>query len=235
MNLFSAISAGLTLTQLLLQLTEKQESPVLLDYGANSSPNTDQWRWRRPDRSVDMGDWNDRGLQLLDTATGSHLRFPKRLVLAELLIQLLGYGVLGLILFLGLGLGLGVLRDPTTWLETGAIFALFGAIGVWCVRCSHQVTRIDLYPDRADLVVKYGFWFQRKYRLQPHPRLKFNALKQTWRTRDLRRNRPCCEILVEQSFLPVISLNRKFSLACGPAQGSWIVGGLNYWNTVHFD
>lgn len=230
MDFFSVISAGLLVAQLILALMDKQEAPALLDYRMKSRPNLDPWRWRQPDVRVGIAEQDDRGLQLFDTENASHLRFPKRFFPAEALVQLIGYGFLGLTLVLGLG----TLSDPTNWEVKLIGLGLFGAIGLLCVRCSSQVTQIDLYPDRADLVVKYGFFFHRKHRIRPHRRLRFKQMQRTWLNRDWRKSQPHFEIVIVFPLLWVLKLERRFSLACTLAQESWIVGGLNHWNAVAY-
>ncbi|MGA1284798.1 MAG: hypothetical protein ACO34J_12180 [Prochlorothrix sp.] len=210
-----------------IQRSRKPQDFLILDYQETSQPQTDPWRWRRPDSSVGIGSRGDRGLYLDDSDLASHLVLPYAFGLDKLFLNFIGYLFLLFALFF-------IFSSVLFPVELWAILALMLALGgiIWlCFEAVRQIRRIDLYPDQVHFVFLYGFWFRRKYRLSAHSQLKFMTIEQSVQDpREIDQIAYAYTMFVERITAKGTAKTEAFDLNCTPSQVSWIVGGLNQWN-----
>lgn len=210
-----------------IQRSRKPQDFLILDYQETSQPQTDPWRWRRPDSSVGIGSRGDRGLYLDDSDLASHLVLPYAFGLDKLFLNFFGYLFL---LFALIFTFFAIVFPVELWAILAMMLVLGGVAWIFFVGVG-QIRRIDLYPDQVHFVLLYGFWFRRKYRLSAHSQLKFMTIQQLVQDpQDIRLLTCACTIFIERITAKGTAKTESFSLNCTPSQVSWIVGGLNQWN-----
>jgi hypothetical protein len=191
----------------------KQDEPPI-PYESASSPNVEAWRWRVPDPELNLA--------FCDEGDRSIIYLPNDFSFIELLIVAIGYGMLGLGVFLALHFLI------LSFNLVGAILwsGLIGGSGWYLLFAGSRVIRLELEEKRLTLVSQFGFRLERKHCYPHHPHLEFRGKRQSFWTMDKTQTAPNYNFTIQNSKR---GKAKTFVTACHQPQGSWLVGGLEAW------
>lgn len=184
----------------------KREHPVF-HYDQNSSANEVDWRWRKPDAQL--------GLKLEDDEQKSCLHIPVQLSWIEKGCAVAGYLCAAFVLYM---YGVLFMRDAG-WPDY-MISGIFIILSLALLRTSGRVSSIALYPEHLVIIEPYAFILKRTITYKHDPHLKFKGELMTVSDFKFYIRRRCFYI-----FTP----KRTFLMSLNQSQGSWLVGGLEYW------
>ncbi|MBE9030053.1 hypothetical protein IQ266_09970 [filamentous cyanobacterium LEGE 11480] len=204
-----------------------------IEYTDQSTDNIDPWRWRKPneDMGVVIGEnllyEGDQPLTLKDDAEVSTLIPRSRFNLTDPINHFLGFGCLGLTAF---GLLSALIQRPEGWTWLAGVCFLGMGIGWLLINTGSQAKRINLYPDRIEVMTKYAFFLYRNHCYRPHAKLQFKGNYQSMMNMESGQGEPDYKLTVIQPLFGFFPAQRQFLIACNQTQGSWIVSGLKHWN-----
>lgn len=228
LNILYLIILIFSVINLITTYNQAKQDHQQLEYLETSSPSNDPWRWRSPSQISEISQEEGKNLDIQDTEAASHLFLRQHANFAEFLVHLLGYFFLGIAAF---ALVSSLLNHQNLEIALPSA-AMLMIIATACLQCGDQVSQIDLYPDRIELTTKYALFFNRQTRFKAHKHLKFKGGYQSVLSMNLDQKEPFYKLRIEWRFLGVMTRRRIFFLTCNQTQGSWITGGLEYWNTV---
>ncbi len=203
-----------------------------VSYLKSSRGNPDPWRWRQPNSHLGISYDVDSRLSVRNTASVSHLMFQPVFRFADFSAFLLG----SFQLLLTLSLLSAAFRTGTitanNFLMAVIVYTFMFSLGLLFLRIGERVLRIDLYPDRLQIVTRFAFFFYRKTTYQRDQILEISGKTQKWWAMEGGQINPDYKITIRRSILESLQISKTFCLVCNPMQGSWIVGGLNHWKSL---
>lgn len=181
-----------------------------IDYAQNSTKREETWRWRHPAP--------DLGLEVIDTAECSTVVMEYRGGFVTNVSVALGYaGIAGTA-----ALAARLTTAPHPWL--GLVLVFFcAALSFAALNVGATAERLELRPDTAAVVVRYGWWWQRRHVFRP---LHFHVSGRYQSSLSMNRyqKRPMFVIRIRGRLL-----GSSFLTPLNQTQGSWLVGGLADW------
>ncbi len=201
----------------------KEQFPAA-DYLSQSSENSEQWRWRKPNQNID--------LKLVDDKDQSSLVFDPHFCSTDYIVSVLGAGsYIAAVGFLLFGLWFYFFGGSEDGLRIGAGFTLsffafiFGSAGHTFRQRVCKLSRTN-----SDLVLEYsyGTFFTRKILFSKKSKVNISVKEQSIVEYENSQTAPSYELLIAKkkiiSFVPV-----KFYIPANQSQITWIQGGLNDW------
>lgn len=209
------------------QIWVKGYSPI--DYLQTSQANSDPWRWRKPHGKLRIP-YNvvDRpGIK--DAPNVSSFVFRSAFRFADFTFPFLGIALISFDLLL-------IFRSTVSianFLSAFPMFIFLFCLGVFFLQCyGDRILRIDLYPDRIEIITKFAHVLSQTRTYKRHELLSINGKLQSFWTMERGQIQPDYKLIIKRSLLGYFQMNQTFRLRCDPTQGSWIVGGLDHWRSL---
>ncbi len=200
----------------------------LIDYLQTSQANIDPWRWRKPHSKLRIP-YNllDRpGIR--DAPNVSSFVFRPEFRLADFISPLSGIGLISFDLLLIFNSTVSV----ANFLFAFAIYLCLFCLGLFFLQYGDRVLRIDLYPDRIEIITKFATFLPRTTIYKRCQLLSINGKLQSFWTMERGQIQPDYKLIIKRPMLGYFQVNQTFRLRCDPTQGSWIVGGLDHWKSL---
>lgn len=194
-----------------------------VDYLEASKPNEAPWRWRLPQRKVD--------LKVFDDETSSRIEVPHEVFWWEKLVQVGGYLMLGVTI---VAPGSMLARQLSGFNVDGAALfmalvltpMLFAPIGWVMLKMGSRVKEITLTQDELRITRSFALFFQPTLRLSRSALVRISGSIQSSMEMIEDQEMPEYKIHISRGWLRP---STKLYLRCSPTQGSWIAGGLQAW------
>jgi hypothetical protein len=204
----------------------KGYSPI--DYLQTSQANRDAWRWRKPHDKLRIPYHAIDRPGVRDTPNVSSFVFRPEFHCADFIYPLLGISLISFDL---------LLIFKSTVSGANFLFAFAGYLFLLCLGLSFlqygdRVLRIDLYPDRIEIITKFAIFLSRITLYQRCHILSIKGKLQSFWTMQRGQIQPDYNLIITRSLLGYFQVNQTFRLRCDPTQGSWIIGGLNHWKSL---
>ena len=212
------ISGTITLWNLYRASKESQEENPILAYWERSQPNSEAWRWRRPDDSL--------ALPLDDQPQSSTISIEPRLNFSHYILSIVGYGAIALGTYAAIA---ALLRDGTEAIGIAA-FACFitGLFGLALLSYHTQVIRLIRTPSTLTIVELWGLFLKRSISVRRGANVSARGKIQNVLLADTSQEMLTYEILLKKHFL-FLSSTKRLQLYGNQSQGSWLVDGINQW------
>jgi hypothetical protein len=172
----------------------------------------DAWRWAAP----------PDGLRVTEDARTSRLHLDGRSPTGHVAMSIAGYVVIAG----GVGLAVYLLATGAVDLVRLSVPLVACLAGRGLLEVNAHVVRVDLAPEQATFVVRYGIGLHRNERVRPR-RGRFEGRMQAALGASSGQTH-ADDFLYYLDFRAGL-LARRFTLLCNRTQGSWITGGLNAW------
>ncbi|OUC15125.1 MAG: hypothetical protein B0A82_08640 [Alkalinema sp. CACIAM 70d] len=199
-----------------------------VDYLQTSKENRSPWRWRQPSPKLGIPFNTSNRPGVHDEPNVSSLVFHPIFLLADLLSPLSGMALIGFDLVLILNSQI----SRNNFFVTFLIYSFLFYLGLYFFRYGDRVLKINLYPERLEIVAKFAVVFTRKAIYKRDEIISINSKIQSFWTLEKGQIQPDYKLIIGRSLGGVFQLNRTFRLRCDPTQGSWTIGGLNYWKSL---
>lgn len=199
-----------------------------VDYLQSSQVNRDPWRWREPRSNLRIP-YNvaDRpGIR--DTPNVSSFVFRSEFRFADFLSPLLGLALIGFDLLL---IFKSTVSTANFLLAFVIYFCLF-YLGWFFLQYGDRVQRIDLYPDRVEIIARFTNFIPRTIIYERRQLLSIYGKLQSFWTMERGQTQPDYKLIIMRPLLSYFQVNQTLRLRCDPTQGAWIVGGLNHWKSL---
>ncbi|MEB3182317.1 MAG: hypothetical protein VKL59_25265 [Nostocaceae cyanobacterium] len=206
----------------------KNNSPV--DYLQTSQANRDPWRWRKPHSKLRIP-YNvvDRP-GVTDAHNVSSFVFRPQFRFADFISPFSGIALISFDLLLIFSSTV----SAADFLPAFAIYLCLFCLGLFFLQYGDRVLRIDLYPERVEIITKFANFIPRTTTYRRHQLFSINGKLQSFWTMESGQIQPDYKLIIERSLLGYFQVNQTFRLRCDPTQGSWIVGGLDHWKSLCF-
>lgn len=204
------------------------ESYLPVDYLQTSQANRDPWRWRNPHTKLRIP-YNvvDRpGVR--DAANVSSLVFRPQFLVADFISPFSGIALISFDLLLIFNSTV----STANLLFAFTIYLCLFCLGLFFLQHGDRVLRIDLYPNRVEIITKFAIFLPRTITCTRHQLLSINGRLQSFWTMEKGQIQPDYKLIIRRSLLGYFQVNQTFRLRCDPTQGAWIVGGLNHWKSL---
>ncbi|MCP4680166.1 MAG: hypothetical protein GY854_32665 [Deltaproteobacteria bacterium] len=170
-----------------------------------------KWQW-------DKSAYRHR-LELIDDGQSSVVVLPFRHTSDEYILIAFSYlAILGIALCSLYTLFSGRVVDSI------ALFFGLSLLPLGILSTTGKVAKIELRRKICVFYIRYGFIINRKVRLKPRSRYKFNGQYQSYWTKLRHQQKPLFVLEIKNV------LAKRFYIACDEKQGSWIVENLDRWN-----
>ncbi|HEY9829492.1 MAG TPA: hypothetical protein V6D26_02860 [Stenomitos sp.] len=113
-----------------------------------------------------------------------------------------------------------------------AIYLCLLSLGLFFLQYGARVRRIDLYPDRVEIITKLANFLPRTTIYKRSQLLSLKGQLQSFWTMERGQIQPDYKLIIKRPLLGYFQVNQTFRLRCDPTQGSWIVGGLDHWKSL---
>ena len=199
-----------------------------VDYLQTSQVTKDPWRWRNPHHKLRIP-YNvlDRpGIR--DAPYVSSFVFRPEFRFGDFISPVSGIALISFDLLLIFNSTL----SATTFLPAFAVYLCLFCLGLFSLQYGDRVLRIDLYPDRVEIIARFVYFLPRTTIYKRHQILSINGKLQSFWTMEKGQTQPDYRLIIKRSLLRYFQVKRTFRLRCDPTQGSWVVGGLNHWKSL---
>ena len=178
-------------------------------------PSVESWRWGSPPVEV--------GLETRDDAGSSCVTLPPALPASQVIESIFGYLIFGGSLLGLVGTLISEGNDAPLTFRIG--FFTFLMLCGWGLTFTNAlVTRIDLTPDQAVILLRHGIVLYRRVVLRRNPRLELQCTVQSAMAMSRWQDAPHIYLTVTGVFP-----GKRLMMKCTPAQGEWIRDGLEHW------
>jgi len=146
-----------------------------VNYLKSSQAKREPWRWRQPDRQLNIPYETNRELGIQNSPHASSLIFRKEFRLADFTAHLLGTFIIGLdLLALCNSLKPGAIVEEVNFLFILIRYILPLSLGWFLLQLGNRVLQLDLSIDRLSIVTHYAFYLRRT---RVYPRDQFLQVK----------------------------------------------------------
>ncbi|MBD2330151.1 hypothetical protein [Alkalinema sp. FACHB-956] len=208
------------------QKTWMSYTPV--DYLQTSKENRSPWRWRQPSPKLGIPFNTSHRPGVHDEPNVSSLVFHPIFLSADVLSPLSGMALIGFDLVLILNSQI----SGNNFIFAFLIYSFLFYLGLYFFRYGDRVLKINLYPDRLEIVAKFAIVFTRKAIYKRDEIISINSKIQSFWTLGKGQTQPDYKLIIGRSLGGVFQLDRTFRLRCDPTQGSWTIGGLKHWKSL---
>lgn len=199
-----------------------------INYLQSSQANRDPWRWREPHNKLRIPYHVVDGPGIRDTPIVSSFVFRPEFRFADFVSPLSGLTLIGFDLLLIFNATV----SAANFLVAFAIYFCLFCLGLFFLQYGDRVQRIDLYPDRVEIVARFANFIPRTTVYDRRQLFKVHGKLQLFWTKEAGQIQPDYKLIITRSLLSSFQVNQTFRLRCDPTQGSWIVGGLNHWKSL---
>lgn len=196
-----------------IQQTQK-EAKRLRELGASVHPTLlEGWRWSQPHSSVDLTLKGDAGRSVIE--------IPSDTDGTEWAGLLFG----ALVAIGGLALALASVLQHLSFSGALIIFAVTSAVGYGLLWLNSKLIAVELTPENARLIVRYGVFFRRSYRYSRAQlaNRKIHFREQSVGAMYTGQDRVWTYLVIEG-----VS-SQRFIVPAPPVTVSWITHGLHAW------
>jgi hypothetical protein len=198
-----------------------------VDYLETSHPSGEPWRWRKPYRQMPIPYNSKSSVGIRDTPKASSFRLRSELRVMAFVYPFSGIALIGFTLLLILHSSISV------FLFALPIYLCLFGLGWICLQYGDRAIRIDLYPDRVEILGQFANFLTRTTVYQRYEILAVHGKLQSFWTMEKGQIQPDYKVIIQRLLLGRFPVNRTFRLRCDPSQGTWIVGGLKYWQSIN--
>ncbi|MCB9547912.1 MAG: hypothetical protein H6706_19000 [Myxococcales bacterium] len=208
-TLFAALDLGLAVAAV-VAIVRRHRAALRQHPPLPYMPGEVPWRWAEP----------PPGLEVHHAAGVSILTLPWRRPVGRTIAEGAAYAVV----LAMVAMSISGFVHGLPWSIHLVTLLIFGPLAWVCLRMATRLWRIELRPDGVTFVERGALWWHRHRHLrrpvQAHGKMQ-SALTLN------EGEDPEHDLLVTRRMLGV-----RFRSACDQSQGSWVVGGINAWNTA---